>query len=104
MTTFDDREHAFEAKFAQDAEMNFKAFARRDRSLGRWAAELLGKNEEDAREYVISLVREDVDDPVHEAALRKLVADLDGIADETAIRAKMAEFLVQAKSQLANGE
>ncbi len=103
MTTFDDREKAYEAKFAHDAEMAFKAFARRDRSLGYWAAELMGKSGEDADVYMRELVRADVDDPKHEAALRKLVIDLDGLADEATIKSKMVEFMVEAKSQLATG-
>lgn len=47
MTTFDDRENAFEAKYAHDAEMQFKADARRNKLLGLWAAELMGKTGED---------------------------------------------------------
>ena len=43
MTTFDDREHAFEAKYAHDAEMQFKAEARRNKLAGLWAADLMGK-------------------------------------------------------------
>ena len=42
MTTFDKREDAFEKKFAHDAELRFKAEARRNRLLGTWAADLLG--------------------------------------------------------------
>ena len=51
MTTFDDRENAFENKFAHDAEMQFKADARRNKLLGIWAAELLGKTGADAEDY-----------------------------------------------------
>lgn len=100
MTTFDERERAFETQFAHDAEMNFKAFARRDRALGRWAAGLLGKSEQETGEYVIALVREDVDSPNHEAALKMLLVDLEGLADEATIRAKMAEYMLAAKSEL----
>ena len=48
MTTFDDRENAFENKFAHDAEMQFKAEARRNKLLGLWAADLMGKSGDDA--------------------------------------------------------
>ena len=54
MTTFDDRERAQEAKFAHDAELNFKAEARRSRLLGEWAAGLLGKKGDDARAYALT--------------------------------------------------
>jgi len=45
MSGFDDRENAFENKFAHDAEMQFKAEARRNKLVGLWAAELMGKDE-----------------------------------------------------------
>ena len=49
MTTFDDRERSYEAKFARDADLQFKAEARRNRLLGEWAAEVLGKERADQR-------------------------------------------------------
>ena len=59
MTTFNDRENAFENKFAHDAEMQFKAEARRNKLLGLWAAELLGKSGEAAAEYAKEVIRSD---------------------------------------------
>ena len=38
MTSFDDRERAFETKYARDEEMAFRIVARRNRLLGHWAA------------------------------------------------------------------
>ena len=57
MTTFDDREHAFESKFAHDEEMRFRAQARRDKLLGLWAAGLLGKTGADADAYAKDVVK-----------------------------------------------
>ncbi|MBF2720922.1 DUF1476 family protein, partial [Psychrobacter sp. NG254] len=37
MTTFDDREQAFENKFPHDQDIEFRAVARRNRLLGQWA-------------------------------------------------------------------
>ncbi len=59
MTTFDEREHAFENKFAHDAEMQFKAEARRNKLLGLWAAELLGKSGDEAEAYAQEVVKSD---------------------------------------------
>ena len=59
MSTLDDRENAFENKFAHDAEMQFKADARRNKLLGLWAAELMGKSGDDAAEYAKEVVRSD---------------------------------------------
>ena len=56
MTTFDDRENAFENKFAHDEEMKFKAEARCNKMLGLWAAELLGKSGDEAAEYAKTVI------------------------------------------------
>ena len=56
MTTFDDRERGYEAKFAHDADLRFRAEARRNRLLGEWAAGLLGKMGDDARTYAMAVV------------------------------------------------
>jgi hypothetical protein len=100
MTTFDDREHAFEAKYAHDEEMKFKAEARRNKLLGLWAAELMGKSADDAAEYARAVIKADFEEAGHEDVVRKVAADLDGLADADAVRAKMAELLVVAKAQL----
>ncbi len=100
MTTFDDRENAFEAKFAHDEEMNFKANARRNKLLGLWAAELLGKSADDADAYAKEVIRSDFEEAGDEDVFRKVSGDLGDTADERTIRAKMREFLAEAKEQL----
>ena len=100
MTTFDERERSYEAKFARDADLQFKAEARRNRLLGEWAAGLLGKTGEDAKAYALSVVTSDFEEPGDEDVFRKIAADLDGKADEAAIRAKMAELVGVARQQL----
>jgi hypothetical protein len=100
MTTFNDRERAFENKFAHDAEMQFKAVARRNKRMGLWAAGLLGKSEAEAEAYALEIVRVDFEEPGHEDVVRKLVADLAGHADEATIRTRMDELLAQAKIEL----
>lgn len=102
MTTFDDREHAFEAKYAHDAEMQFKADARRNKLLGLWAAELMGKSGEDAAAYAREVIKSDFEEAGHEDVFRKVSGDLGDLADEATIRAKMAELLVEAKAQVMN--
>ncbi|MGR3804795.1 DUF1476 domain-containing protein [Marinibacterium profundimaris] len=100
MSTFDDREHAFEAKFAHDEEMIFRAVARRNKLTGLWAAELLGKTGDDALEYAKSVVIADFEEAGHEDVVRKLAADLGDKADADTIRAKMAELLPVAKAEI----
>lgn len=100
MTSFDDRERAYESKFAHDEELNFKAEARRNRLLGEWAAGLLGKTGDDARAYALTVVTSDFDEPGDEDVYRKLSADLTGKADEATIRAKMSALRVTAREQI----
>jgi hypothetical protein len=100
MTGFDDRERAFEAKFAHDEEMKFKAAARRNKLLGLWAAELLGKSESEAAEYAREVIKSDFEEAGHEDVVRKVAGDLGGLSDPDTVRAKMDELLVVAKAQL----
>jgi hypothetical protein len=100
MTTFEDREHAFEAKFAHDAEMQFKAEARRNKLLGLWAADKLGKTGEDAQAYAREVVKADFEEAGHEDVVRKVAGDLGNLSSPEEIRAKMAELLAVAKGQL----
>ncbi len=100
MTTFDDRESAFENKFAHDEEMNFKADARANKLLGLWAAEMLGKSGDDAEAYAKTVVLADFEEAGHEDVVRKVVADLEGKITSEEIRNKRAELLAVAKDQL----
>lgn len=100
MTTFDDREHAFEAKYAHDSEMQFRAEARRNKLVGLWAAELMGKSGDDAAEYAMSVVSADFEEAGIEDVVRKVAGDLAGKASADDVRAKMAALLPIAKAQL----
>jgi hypothetical protein len=100
MSTFDDREQAFEAKFAHDAEMQFRAEARCNKLVGLWAAEILGKTGQDAADYAMTVVAADFEEAGHEDVVRKLAADLEGKVGADQIRAKLVATLPVAKSQL----
>ncbi|MEI4234026.1 DUF1476 domain-containing protein [Roseovarius sp. D22-M7] len=100
MSTFDERESAFENKFAHDEEMKFRAEARRNKLLGLWAAELLGKTGDDADAYAREVVKADFEEAGHEDVVRKVAGDLGDIADADTIRAKMDELLKIAKGQI----
>ena len=103
MTTFDDRENAFEAKFAHDTDMQFRAEARRNKLVGLWAAGLLGKSGDDAADYAMSVVSADFEEAGIEDVVRKVAGDLAGKASADEVRAKMAELLPVAKAQLMSG-
>ena len=103
MTTFDKREDAFESKFAHDAELQFKAHARRNKLLGLWAAALLGKTGDDALDYAKLVVSADLEHAGHEDVFRKIRADFDeagvGQSDHQ-IRRTMDELMAQAIQQV----
>jgi hypothetical protein len=106
MTTFDKREEAFEKKFAIDEEERFKAVARRNRMLGQWAAEKLGKSTSEASAYAKDVVSAEFEGAGDESVVRKLMADLaaKGTATtEAEIRAKMGELLSVALAQVKAG-
>jgi len=100
MSTLKDRENAFENKFAHDAEMQFKAEARRNKLLGLWAADLMGKDGDAAAAYAQDVIKSDFEEAGDEDVYRKVSGDLGTKADEATIRAKMVEFMAEAKGQL----
>lgn len=100
MSTFDDRENAFENKYAHDAEMQFKAEARRNKLLGLWAAELMGKSSDEAAEYAKEVIKSDFEEAGDEDVYRKVSGDLGDLASESDIRTKMVALMAMAKQQL----
>ena len=103
MTTFNDRENAFENKFAHDAETQFKIDARRNKLLGLWAAGLLGKSGEDADAYAVEVIKSDFEEAGYEDVIRKVSGDLGGKSDEATIRAKLVEYTAQATKEITQG-
>ena len=103
MTTFDKREDAFESMFAHDAELQFRAQARRNKLLGLWAAALLGKSGEDALTYAKQVVAADLEHAGHEDVFRKVRADFDeaGVTQsDHQIRRTMDELMIEAMQQV----
>lgn len=100
MTTFDERERAFENMYVHEAEMLFRARARRDHKIGLWAAGLLGKSGAAAEAYAMEIVRADCAVGGETTMREKLAADLDGMADESTIRARIADFMTAARQEV----
>ena len=101
MTSFDDRQNAFENQFAHDAELRFKVNARRDKLTGLWAAALLGHAGDAAEAYAKTVVMADLVAPGDDDVVAKLLADLAGTGtDEAAIRAELALNFTTARHQL----
>jgi hypothetical protein len=100
VTTFDKREEGFEKKFAHDEELKFKAFARRNKLLGLWAAGLLGKTGAEADAYAKEIVMADLAEHGDDDVIAKLKADLGTKATEQQIRGRMSELLATAVAQI----
>ncbi|MBO6639525.1 MAG: DUF1476 domain-containing protein [Roseitalea sp.] len=101
-----DRKDAFENKFAHDAELRFKAEARRNKLLGLWAAELMGKSGDDAEAYAKEVIAADFEEPGDEDVFRKVRGDFDAAGVEQSdhqIRRTMDELMVRAAEEIENG-
>ena len=103
MNTFNDREKAFEAKYAHDEELRFKVEARRDKLLGLWLAEKMGKTGGDAEDYAKEVVISDLQEAGDEDVIAKVMADIEAAKldiDRAQIEAKLSEYMVEAGTQL----
>ena len=100
MANLKDRENAFENKYAHDAEMQFKAEARRNKLLGLWAAEKLGKSGDEAQAYAKEVIMSDFEEAGDEDVYRKVSGDLGDKASEAEIREQMQAKMIEAKAQL----
>lgn len=107
MTTFDDRERAFEAKYVRDEEMAFRVIARRNRLLGQWAAAKLKLTPEETDAYAKAVVQADFEESGDEDVIRKLLGDLlaAGVeTDEASVRRAVEEQTVEARRQLLEAQ
>jgi hypothetical protein len=107
MTTFDDRERAFENMYARDQEMQFKVIARRNRLLGQWAAGLMGLTEVEAEAYAKDVVRADFEEAGDEDVIRKVLGDLTSAGvdiDEGRIREALEHKSVEARRQMIEAQ
>lgn len=105
MTTFDKRKDAFESKFARDAELRFKAEARRNKLLGLWAAGQMGKTGGDADAYAKTVVASDFEEAGDEDVFRKIRADFDAAGvkqSDHQIRRQMDDLMQTAVDQIEN--
>ena len=106
MTSFDERKDAFEKKFAHDEELRFKATARRNKLLGLWVAEKLGKSGPDADAYAKSVVLADFQEAGDDDVLRKVRSDLEAAwvtSTEVDIRRRMVDLMVRAIDEVKAG-
>ena len=107
MTTFDDRERAFESQYARDQDLQFKLVARRNRLLGQWAAKKMGLTEAEADAYARDVIRADFEEAGDDDVVRKLLGDLTtaGVEiDEAQIRQALDHKMVEARRQFIEAQ
>ena len=103
MTQFDDRERAFEAKFAHDEEMKFRIIARRNRLLGQWAARQMGLSEAETESYAKDVVRSDFEEAGDHDVVRKVLGDLTAAGidcDADAVTEALRNKEIEARRQI----
>lgn len=102
MAGFNDREKAFENKFARDEEMQFKLTARRNRLVGEWAAEKMSLTAEETDAYAKAVVQADFEEAGDEDVIRKLMGDLTSAGvdiDDAGIRTALTDKMIEARRQ-----
>ena len=103
MSQFNDRERAFETKYARDEEMQFRILARRNRLLGEWAARLMGLSDVETQGYAKDVVRADFEEAGDEDVIRKVLGDLTAAGvdcDDDKIREALEHKTVEARRQI----
>lgn len=106
MKAFDDKEKASEKKFVRAAEEEFKAEARRNKKLALWAAELMNKDEAEAKAYVIEVIMADMEEGGDDDVFLKLKADFTDVGVEisdVALRDKMRTMMEEARQEIEDG-
>lgn len=106
MASFEDREKGFEAKFAHDEDLKFRAYARRNKLLGLWVADLIGKTGDEAEAYAKEVVAADFEEAGDDDVFRKVRADIDaaGVSQsDEQIRTRMVDLLAEAVEQVRAG-
>jgi hypothetical protein len=107
MTLFDDRERAFEAKYARDEEVAFRIIARRNRLVGQWAAQLMQLTPAETDAYAKAVVQADFEEAGDDDVVRKIYGDLTAAnveVDEATVRRALDEQLIEARRQLMQPE
>jgi hypothetical protein len=107
MSSFDDRERAFEAKYARDEDMAFRVTARRNRLVGQWAALKMGLTPEETDAYAKAVVQADFEEAGDEDVIRKVLGDMLGAGveiDDATVRQALRDQSVEARRQLMEAQ
>lgn len=107
MTTFDDREQGYEARFARDEDFVFRVTARRNKLLGQWAAGLMKLTPAETSSYATAVVQAEFEEAGDEDVVRKLLGDMQAASvavDEATVRQALHDKMVEARRQLMEAQ
>ena len=100
MSSFDDRKKGFEKKYAKDQELQFKVSARSNKYLGEWVSSLIGKNDEEKKNYIQEIIKADMEEAGNEDVFRKIKKDFQAASvsvEDSEIRDQIEKALLRAK-------
>ena len=103
MGELEKRGDGFEKKFAHDADLLFRAGARRNKNLGLWAAEKLGKSGADAETYAKEVIAADFEEQGDEDVFAKVRKDFDAagiLQSDHQLRRVMDELMAAAVAEI----
>lgn len=103
MSSFDDRETAFEKRYAHDQELEFKVEARCCKLFGLWIAEKLGLEGPDADTYARDVVSANLEEPGYDDVKRHVMPDIKekGIdVSDHMLDTMLDKYMEEAKTQI----
>jgi hypothetical protein len=106
MSEFENREEGFERLFVVDEEIAFKSLARRNKLLGLWLAQLIGRAGAQADSYASSLVTAQVgaSDEALFDTIKTALAQAKVEMSDNRIRRKMTETMAEARIAIVAGK
>lgn len=103
MSDMNDREKAFETKYALDQEVMFRIEARASKLFALWLAEKMGLSGDDAKVFAGSVVSANLDEPGFEdvkRAVRPVIAEKGLTLSEDELDAQLDHFMEEARLQI----
>ena len=100
MSSFNEREKSFEKKFVRDQELQFKVASKRNKYLSEWASSVLGKKDKDKQNYILEIIKADMEESGSEDVFRKIKKDFQAASinvEDSEIRDQMEKALLRAK-------
>jgi hypothetical protein len=100
MSTFDDRQKAYENKFVHDQELDFKVRSRANILTARWAAEKMHLEGSDIEAYATEVVDYSFSNSGQDALIEKILSDMRGKGfeiDDSEVKNQYESHLIESR-------